>query len=148
MSIFSETSLQDLCPFCDEVWPQNASEQLVARRQKLEAESHPELHTDSTNPFHLEHPRGPFVTVPFCQDHKFEYKILPMARANNWPTYIDFYSIYPRLERILPHVLHALKTPTTSPYYWLARGDYEKFSNVAMSTLGVKRDWHPNYGAG
>ena len=126
----------------------NASPELQEARRKLEAESSIDQLTDSTNSLHREHPRGPFVTVKFCQDHHFESHVLPVARASRWPTEIDFSGLYNRLGVIIPPILEYLKSAEDSPYYWLARGEYDHIEDDIAAVLDIQGHLSPSFGVG
>lgn len=51
--------------------------------------------------------RAPFqIFIPLCDRHKFEGRLLPLARSNGWPMRIDFAALPGRIRR--PAVLECL----------------------------------------
>jgi hypothetical protein len=87
-----------LCPFCDDLLPDNPSEQLRGELKRLEAFS--TLDPRHNNSQGLYAPIQ--MVIPFCQQHIYERTLLPEAIANQWPLTINFDD--------LPHRLQAKET--------------------------------------
>ena len=80
---------EEMCPYCDEPWPSNPSQQLVEIRRKIDAISSPDPGPHSDNPNHRR--TNPAVrAAAVCVQHQFETSVLPEGIAAGYPQNIDF----------------------------------------------------------
>ncbi|KDQ18972.1 hypothetical protein BOTBODRAFT_91809, partial [Botryobasidium botryosum FD-172 SS1] len=75
-----------LCPFCDEPWPENPSDELTALLEKLRLKAWPDPRFG--NPGGLKAPISAFINL--CQLHRSEAQYIPEGIRRGWPTKIDF----------------------------------------------------------
>ncbi|KAJ7221443.1 RTC4-like domain-containing protein, partial [Mycena pura] len=111
---------ETICPYCDSVLPANPSPQLF----DLLRTTFPKSTTDvrPTNPLGRKAPTITFAAV--CQRHILESNILPQARAEGWPTEIEWNGLEARIVKMKADlngiladrgspILYNQNTPTT-----------------------------------
>ncbi|CAE6482737.1 unnamed protein product [Rhizoctonia solani] len=114
MGIDDETlpplDLHNLCPFCDEPFPDNPSPDLIQLLTDLKkvAVSEPRLR----NPNGLTAPLMTYINL--CQMHRAESIHVEQGRRNHWPSVIDWDDVRERLKS--PKVVKALRTIINDPH--------------------------------
>jgi hypothetical protein len=92
-----------LCPFCDEPLPEEPTalfkKFLESVKKQATRDSRP------TNPRGLKAPIGAFAEL--CQRHRFESKLLPLAKEKKWPVNIRWEDLEGRI-RAMENDLTAL----------------------------------------
>ena len=84
----------DLCPFCDEKFPESPSSKLLELCEVLKFRTYSDPMPD--NPLHRS--ADSFrVFIEFCTLHRFEAKHLPAALAECWPLDPDFGLVFDRV---------------------------------------------------
>ncbi|CAE6359115.1 unnamed protein product [Rhizoctonia solani] len=114
MGIDDETMLpmdvQDLCPFCDEPFPDSPSPDLLQLLEDLKRIAIPEPR--------LRNPQGltaPLMTyINLCQMHRAESKYVEQGRKNCWPSVIDWDNVRERLKSL--EVVRSLRNIIDDPY--------------------------------
>lgn len=100
----------DLCPFCDEPFPDNPSPDLIQLLTDLKkaAVSEPRLR----NPNGLTAPLMTYINL--CQMHRAESIHVEQGRRNHWPSVIDWDDVRERLKS--SKVVKALRTIINDPH--------------------------------
>ncbi|KZT59479.1 hypothetical protein CALCODRAFT_191653 [Calocera cornea HHB12733] len=128
-----ESGQRQLCPFCDEPWPERPSKRLTALldQVKLHAWKDPRY----SNPDGFSAPMEVFVTL--CTLHRSESSHIPEGIAEGWPTKIDFGGIPARLGQKKHALKKIVDDPSLSPFFQAAKNDIlEKGARVAASAFG------------
>jgi hypothetical protein len=113
MSKKSNIDPSKLCPFCDELLPEQPSDKL---KMLLRAASNRAVNrARPANKLGLKAPLQVYIGV--CERHRFEAKLLPQAAKAGWPTTIDFNAIPMRLMDRQDLFEGILKDPTTSSFF-------------------------------
>lgn len=87
-----------LCPWCDELLPDEISPTLDRLMRHAEKVSIDERR--KRNPLGLV---APFtVSGDVCKRHRFEKDLVPLAEEHGWPSSIDWYRTYTRLQDLKP----------------------------------------------
>lgn len=124
-----------LCPFCDELLPENRSsvfDDLLANALK---QAYPKWRR--ANPLGKRAPMTAYISV--CERHRFEAKILPQAIRAGWPTKIDFNALPGRIQKkkIRQLLEGVLADPTSSSFFMEAMENVVKVgARVAESAMG------------
>ncbi|KAG8685269.1 hypothetical protein FRC09_014858, partial [Ceratobasidium sp. 395] len=92
LNIGNETQLnvdpKDLCPFCDELLPDNPSPDLLRTMAELKLLAQPEPR--HRNPFGLTAPLTTFINL--CHMHRAESTYVQRGKENHWPVTINWNS--------------------------------------------------------
>ncbi|KZP01572.1 hypothetical protein CALVIDRAFT_551954 [Calocera viscosa TUFC12733] len=128
-----ETEPKQICPFCDEPWPEQPSKRLTALLDQITAQAWKEPRY--ANPNGLSAPMEIFVTL--CTLHRSESSHIPEGIAQGWPTSIDFRAIAARLQVKKHRLAKFIIDPSVSPFFQAAKNDIiEKGARVAASAFG------------
>ncbi|KAJ7914662.1 hypothetical protein B0H13DRAFT_1564417, partial [Mycena leptocephala] len=106
-----------LCSFCDEKLPLSPSARLTALREELELKSRP-----CPIPGNAGH-RETSVTnfVAYCELHRVERNILPVALARGWPLSPDFGTLFDRVTRLKNALTIICEEPDNSSFFRTAK---------------------------
>ncbi|EJU03670.1 hypothetical protein DACRYDRAFT_77371 [Dacryopinax primogenitus] len=129
----NEAETKELCPFCDEPWPERPSKRLteLLKQVKPRAWKDPRY----SNPDGLSAPLEIFVSL--CTLHRSETSHIPEGIAQGWPTTLDFNRIPKRLEQRKDSLKAIISSPSASPFFQAAKNDiFEKGTRVAGSVFG------------
>ncbi|KAJ7174981.1 hypothetical protein C8R43DRAFT_849346, partial [Mycena crocata] len=109
-----------LCSFCDEKLPLTPSSTLVAMREKLENNSRP-----SPLPHNQGH-RSAHVAnfASYCERHRLERDIFPVASARGWPFSPDFSSLFKRIMGLRSELTIVCEEPDNSSFFRASREFY------------------------
>jgi len=121
---------KEMCPYCDEPWPSNPSQQLIEIRRKIDAISSPDPGPHSNNPNH--HRTNPAVrAAAVCVQHRFETSVLPEGIAAGYPQNIDFKDLPRRIRALKPALDELVEDASPSPFY--------DFFEAAVTDMGWNR---------
>ncbi|KAG8714970.1 hypothetical protein FRC11_006300 [Ceratobasidium sp. 423] len=107
---FTALDAQNLCPFCDESFPDNPSPDLMQLLADLTKIATPEPRL--RNPSGLTAPLMTYINL--CQMHRAESTYVEQGRQNHWPTVIDWDDVRERLKS--SEVVKALRSIIDDPY--------------------------------
>jgi len=117
----------EMCPYCDEPWPSNPSQQLIEARRKIDAISSPDPGPHSDNPNHR--CTNPAVcAAAVCIRHRFETSVLPEGIAAGYPQNIDFKDLPRRIRALKPVLDKLVEDASPSPFY--------EFFEAAVTDMG------------
>ncbi|KAG9104232.1 hypothetical protein FRC06_004216 [Ceratobasidium sp. 370] len=100
---------EDLCPFCDELLPDNPSPYLLQTMAELRLLAKPEPRP--RNPLGLTAPLTTFINL--CHMHRAESTHVQRGKENHWPVVIDWNSVRKRLSSI--QIVDALREIISNP---------------------------------
>lgn len=111
-----------LCQYCDQPFPLHPSPLLQAMLQRVQRKSYRDPRP--ANPLGLKAPLLTYINL--CQRHRFETHQLPKAKANGWPTDINFAAIPDRVIRLKSLLQQFIVNRETSPFWREVREEIEK----------------------
>ncbi|KAJ7702175.1 hypothetical protein B0H16DRAFT_1227586, partial [Mycena metata] len=94
-----------LCPFCDEQLPASPSTELLQLRTRMEAISTPDPLPENSG---HRRPASIVQVQGYCEQHRMERNVLPLAVAENWPFQPAFDALFDRVIALGP-LLTALR---------------------------------------
>lgn len=119
-----------MCPYCDEPWPSNPSQQLIEIRRKIDAISSPDPGPHSDNPNHRR-TRPAVRAAAVCVQHRFETSVLPEGIAAGYPQDVDFGDLPRRIRALKPALDELVEDASPSPFY--------DFFETAVTDMGWNR---------
>ncbi|KAJ7064382.1 hypothetical protein B0H15DRAFT_764899, partial [Mycena belliarum] len=109
-----------LCSFCDRPLPRVPSARLVELREELEGKSRP--CPVPGNPGHREASMVHFST--YCELHRIECEIFPIAIAREWPFDPDFTTLFDRVIGLKSALTTICEEPEDSSFFRAAKDFY------------------------
>ncbi|KAJ7189096.1 hypothetical protein C8R46DRAFT_1244561 [Mycena filopes] len=135
-----------LCNFCDQVFPLNPSDSLVALGKKLRNMSWPD-----SLPENLHHRRGLSIqkTANYCAQHRFEQQHMPRAIFEGWPLKPHFKSFFHRILDLGQPLRNLFQVPGQSTFFTSA---IEHYGNQVTHRSSIGSQYSDNrssqHGAG
>ena len=121
---------KEMCPYCDEPWPSNPSQQLIKIQCKIDTISSPDPGPHSDNQNHC--CTSPAIcAAAVCVQHLFENSVLPEGIAAGYPQNIDFKDLPQRIHALKPALDELVEDASPSLFY--------HFFEAAVSDMGWNR---------
>ncbi|TFY51254.1 hypothetical protein EVJ58_g10666 [Rhodofomes roseus] len=125
------------CEFCDEIIPADFVESPMLARMRQELEACSELDPMAWNPRHRRTAHWE-VHQAYCEQHDFEWRLLPQAREAGWPTVVDFGNLRRRILRMLPELCAIIKKPRMSEFFARVETLYTPHPGKRTLALGTQ----------
>ncbi|CAE7092761.1 unnamed protein product [Rhizoctonia solani] len=128
----------DICPFCDEPFPEHPSPDLIQLLADLKktAVSEPRIR----NPHGLTAPLMTYINL--CQMHRAESTHVEQGRRNHWPSVIDWDDVRERLKS--PEVTKALRRiiedPHSSEFYVTLYNNIKRDGALKAASIRAQLD--------
>lgn len=120
-----------LCPFCDELLPTSPSQELTALRTEMEKIS-------VANPLleNLGHrtPNSIGQVQGYCERHRVESNLFPLAIEEKWPRDPDFSILFNRVRALNNYLNDLWEELENSSFYRAAKAHYEN-RGMSMSQM-------------
>lgn len=85
----------ELCPFCDQLWPDHPSHDLCRRSDEVKKRA--TRHPNAKNPNHHDAPLS--LTIDICVLHQAERDTIPAGLARGWPSSVNWDDLPSRIIR-------------------------------------------------
>ncbi|KAJ6447785.1 hypothetical protein C8R45DRAFT_849979, partial [Mycena sanguinolenta] len=102
------------CDFCDEPYKVAPSAKLLQLRSQLLLIS--TLASNFINPAHRIIYSASRL-VAYCKQHNIDATLMPAARANGWPEYINFAELAERTQKLVPDLQNIVEAIDCSPFF-------------------------------
>ncbi|KAG8688931.1 hypothetical protein FRC08_011187 [Ceratobasidium sp. 394] len=138
---------KDLCPFCDELLPDNPSPDLLRTMAELRLLAKPEPRP--RNPLGLTAPLTTFINL--CHMHRAESTHVQRGKDNNWPAVIDWNNVRKRLRgmQIVDALREIISDPESSEFFVTLSETIKRDGALKAASIKAQLDSfelsHPGY---
>jgi hypothetical protein len=148
--ISDESDLYDgpRCSFCDQALDFSPSDTLISMREVLQDQSKPD--PIPCNPGHRK-AKSVTMTLEYCERHRLEADIFPIAQTEGWPVNIDFSKLHARIlaldNCLRPLLMH--ENIKDNEFYQAVQETFAPGTSLA-SASGINGQWtsFKGHGAG